>query len=215
MAGISGQIRATPSVSGPNVAKIVAAAVATAIIATACSSGTPNAPSTAQPPAPAAAAATLALSGQSNAEFLAPFLAATYPGSVVGDWESGLPIAFWQTTDRMWPPLAAALHQPLRAFVWYQGESDYREPAAYGTALAELLGRVRAEAHDPQLLLVVVRIAPEPAFAGVRAAQEAFVAGDAHALLVSTDDLPFRPGEVHLTDDGYRTLAARLIAALR
>ena len=139
------------------------------------------------------------------------------PGRVVGFAQEGSYIRQWDEGTDFWNRLAPQLHQPLRAFVWWQGESD-RHPGMveiYGVKLQALVARVRYEAADPQLLVVICRVVNDPAFAGIRAAQEAYVATDPRAVLVSSDGLPLESaGSAHLSADGYREMAQRVLRAL-
>jgi hypothetical protein len=158
----------------------------------------------------------IVLSGQSNAENVAPFLANAYhPAQVISSTHSGNPIETWAPGKSNWTELARLLRQPLRAFVWWQGESDATS-ATYPADLTDLVARVRLANGTPNLLVVVIRILPLPHGSGasVRAAQEAFVQADVNAVLVSCDGVPAQPDGVHLTDAGYRQVAARIVAIL-
>lgn len=163
----------------------------------------------------------LVVAGQSNAVILAPVLAARYTPVVVSA-SSGRPIAVWSPIPA--PPFAfhpeyldlkaqLEAQRPFRAFVWWQGESDRTHPD-YAGALRELMGRVRSYSQQPDLPIILVRVLDMPSNASVRAAQEAFVASDSHAILISSDG--FRDGESdHLTVLGYEAIAARIVGALR
>jgi hypothetical protein len=173
-----------------------------------------GAPSAAAPSPPVTA---VLLSGQSNAGGVSPFLMAAYrPADVFVAAHGGEPIRKWAPGSLYWNELARLLRQPLKAFIWWQGENDL-ESTSYLADLADLVARVRATNHAPNLLVIVVRILPQPHDwgAGVRAAQEAFVQADANAVLVSSDGVPAQADGIHLADAGYRQVADRIVAVLR
>lgn len=181
-----------------------------ALLTSACAGSTMAPSVTPAPP--------VVLSGQSNAQFVEPFLRATYTGSVRVSAASGMPISAWDWTDlgssgASWRALEPLLTADLRAFVWWQGESDANNPQ-YAEELRALMDHIRAVAGR-QLPLVIVQVENTPELQNVRAIQAAYVANDPNARLVSTDGAPLRPGEVHLTDEGYRMVADRIVAALR
>lgn len=159
------------------------------------------------PPLPAVA---VVLSGQSNAVFEAPYLQSTVAG-VRATGTSGQAIAGWAPGGGDWTTLAATLAPgPLRAFVWWQGESDRLNPDYRGD-LTNLVARVRAVAGQPTLRVVIVQVLDLPQNASVRAAQRSFVIGDVNALLVSSD-IAQRDGLTdHMTPAGYSDVA-RLIS---
>jgi len=165
-----------------------------------------------------ARASTILISGQSNAGNVAPFLvSAYYPSAAVMSAHGGEPIRQWSEGSAYWNELTPLLRHPLRAFVWWQGETDGdRQTTTYLADLTDLVARVRATNGDPGLLVVVVRILPLPhdLGAGVRAAQEAFVRADANALLVSSDGAAAQNDGYHLTNTGYRQMATRIVGAL-
>lgn len=187
----------------------VLAVVVVALLAAGC-----GAPDTAQPSPPVSA---VVLSGQSNAGGVSPFLVAAYrPSDVFVSAHGGEPIRKWAPGSLYWNELAQLLRHPLKAFVWWQGESDLGS-TTYLADLTDLVARVRATSHTPDLLVIVVRILPQPhdSGAGVRAAQEAFVRADSNAVLVSSDGVPAQADGIHLTDAGYREVAARIVEVLR
>lgn len=173
----------------------------------------------AAPAAPERAAVVpIALAGQSNADFIRPYLtAAAAPAAVVGFAQDGSTIRQWaiEAPEGYWSRLVPALHQPLRAFVFWLGESNRDNVAEYAAMLPELFARVRREANDPRLLVVVCRVVDDPAFVGVRAAQAAYVAGDPESVLVSSDGVPREaPGSAHLSPAGYVEMSSRILAAI-
>jgi hypothetical protein len=165
----------------------------------------------------------VALAGQSNAMFLRPFLEAQYsPRRIVGYVQDGSRIRDWAEAGGNWKRLAPNLHQPLKAFVWWQGESDHDNPGRYLKELKAFIARVRREANDPNLLIVICRVVDDPTegFPEIRQAEEAFVRADGRAVLVSSDGLQLEHpdwlrGSAHLSPDGYTKMAARVVAAIR
>lgn len=188
-------------------AALVAASLVVACEATGPARSHPSPPQT-----------TILLSGQSNAVNLSPFLVGAYhPSLVVTSAYPGNPISLWTEGHPNWRVLAPLLRQPLRAFVWWQGETDAdARSTTYLADLTDFVARVRLANHAPDLFVIVIRILPLPQGAGasVRAAQEAFVQADTNAVLVSSDDVPALPDGYHLADAGYRQVAARIVAAL-
>lgn len=161
----------------------------------------------------------LALAGQSNADFMRPALATAYaPGLVTGFAQNGSRIQEWDAGTAYWTNLQPSLHQPIRAFVWWQGESDRGADDApvYAAKLRAFLARVRQEAHDPHLLIVLCRVVNDPVFASIRQTQEAYVVSDPRAILVSSDGLPLEfEGSAHLSPAGYASMSQRILDALR
>jgi hypothetical protein len=160
-----------------------------------------------------AAGTTLVLSGQSNAMYFAPFLAAAYPHEVASVVEPGKPISDWGPDRPGYTALLPLLARPVRAFVFWQGESD-RHTATYLGDMQSLAARIRAANANPILLVIEIEVLNLPQNASVRAAQEAFVRSDAHAVLVSSDSGSELGASDHLTSDGYRIVASRVVAAV-
>lgn len=189
--------------------------IVVALLAAACG-GSSTAPTV---PPPVVHVLPVALAGQSNALFIGPYLTqAAAPGAVVGFAQDGSAIAQWAPGSAFWLALAPTLRQPLRAFVWWQGESDRLTPERYQGDVAAFVARVRVEAGDPRLLVLICRVVDDPAFVGIRAAQAAYVATDARAVLVSSDGLAKEFGEgvgsAHLSPEGYRLMAQRILTAI-
>ncbi len=160
----------------------------------------------------------LTLAGQSNAEYLSPYLTAVYPGAVRTAAVSGEPISYWDWTDpgtsgAGWRALAPSLSADLRALVWWQGESDRGNPR-YAADMARLFAHIRQVAGNAHLPILVVQLENVPEFQDLRAAQVDAISADPDSRLVQTDGVPLRPGEVHMTDDGYRTMSDRIVTAL-
>lgn len=164
----------------------------------------------------------IVLAGQSNAFFIQPFLAqAAAPVPVSGFAQDGSWITQWavDAPEGYWQRLAPSLHQPLKAFVWWQGESDWNAADVYLSRLIEFLQRVRREANDQNLLIVICRVVDDPAFPGIRADQEAYIKRDPRSVLVSSDGLPrehpdWASGSAHLSSDGYVVMSQRILAAI-
>lgn len=159
------------------------------------------------------------LSGQSNAlpDHLGGPLQTAYAPGVVNVSQGATAIRAWGPGGPLWAELEPQLHQPLTAFIWWQGESDAVEGGDhYAADLQNLIARVRAANANPRLLVVVVKIIPYAPGAPlhdtslVRAAEEAFVASDPHSAIVRVDDLPSDGGN-HLLPPAYPTVASRVV----
>lgn len=92
--------------------------------------------------------------------------------------------------------LAAVMPGAVRGVVWYQGESNVGRPAEYADLLAAMITDWRSGFGDPVLPFLVVQLPnyqerkpSEAGWAGIRAAQDKVVRGDAHAHLAVTIDL--------------------------
>lgn len=155
----------------------------------------------------------LVMSGQSNAELGAPALTTLHPDTAVSAL-SGTPISEWNVGNASWVNLVPLLNAPMRAFVWWQGETDGAQGNPhYAADLAEFIARVR-RTRGVNVRVVIVRVVNLPEFSAVRAAQEAFVKADSNARLVDTDAYRLSPpGNAHLTDEGYTAVAALIRAA--
>ena len=120
----------------------------------------------------------------------------------------------------MWITLVPTLTTDVSRFIWFQGESDADlglEPGAplttaYLGRLRDLVARIRA-LTNPDLFVVVCGLTNYPdgqqRFDAIRAQQQLFAATDRNAIYLSTLDLPSEQSQ-HLTDEGYRLLAARI-----
>ena len=196
--------------------------IGVAVLCVACSAN-PNAPSVPAVPT----ITTLILSGQSNAVQLRPHLEDAYRaiGRVDGYAYGGLPIAHWfvdvSSYDfEPWPHLAPTLHQPARAFIWWQGESDATDPTRsdptrYADTLSALFARIRSESGDLALFVLVCQIRDNHVedTSAIREQIQRAVSRDPRARLVPVDDLPF-VDTFHLTPAGYDAMARRLISLL-
>lgn len=181
------------------------------------------------PSRPSRPSTTLLLSGQSNAVQLRPYLEEAYTaGRVDGFAYGGSSIDWWlrlppwgpETRYSPWDDLVPTLHQPARAVIWWQGESDAvdpvrNDPSTYADRLGTLLAKIRAEAQDPRLFVIVVQIRENHVLdtSVIREQLALVVSRDPRSVLVPVDDLP-AVDSFHLSPEGYRMMAARIIAAL-
>jgi hypothetical protein len=143
---------------------------------------------------------------------------------MVGYAMGGQPISFWhrgQPGDLGLMPLIENVGQKAGVFLWYQGESDTLNEmtlAGYVSELKQLVGRVRKQANNPNLLVVIVQLgaytkAGMSGFTTIREAQRQFVAGDPHALLVPA--LGRTLGDaIHMDNAANRELGAEIGRAL-
>lgn len=184
-----------------------------AILCSACA-GSPTAPASsaiaATPPGD-----TWLVSGQSNAMNLTAPLRALHP-SLISVAETGMPISGWAPGQPTWLQLEPQLRQPLRAFIWFQGESDWQAsdtpPAGYEAALRSVFARVRQANGNPKMLIVVCGLATRYV-RSIGSVQQAIVAGDADMIYVRSDDLP-NDGSTHLFGDGLPMMARRVADAI-
>ena len=156
------------------------------------------------------------LVGQSNALYVAPELEHAYTrGPLETIAAIGVPIQHWNEQDGpLWPDTARALdRRPVRAIVFWQGESNVNHSGRYLADLRELIARMRARLRNASVRVVIVRVLEKPENAGIRAAQDEFTRTDANAVLISTDGLGLDTSD-HLTAAGYRATAERVAAAL-
>lgn len=181
----------------------------------------PLQPSPVPTPVAPVAVGRVVLSGQSNAVLIRSFMEGAYKGRVTTVAADGSRIAEWEVGTENWNALIPALHEPMRAFIWWQGESDYRDPVNYEAKLRAFLVRVRAEAGNSRLPVLLVRIVDDqwPGVPEIRAEQNSYARSDAQVILVSSDELPrehpeWATGSMHLSESGYQTMTTRIIAAL-
>jgi len=116
----------------------------------------------------------------------------------------------------------------LAGFFWMQGESDARSASEqpgmsllYRQNLEALIEEVRLKFDKLDLPVVIARIAvPEVDTRGrhfayrdtVREAQQAIAEADRYVALISTDDLPRQPDDLHFTAQGQWEMGKRFIA---
>lgn len=117
----------------------------------------------------------------------------------------------------------------LAGFFWIQGESDAKssseQPAialAYYQNLKALIESIRRKFDCPFLPVVIARIAvPEVDARGrrfsyrniIRGAQEALARNDNFIGMISTDDLPKQPDNLHFTSQGQLEMGRKLAEA--
>ena len=164
------------------------------------------------------------LAGQSNALFVRPYLEAGYTsGRIDGFAQDGSRIAEWHP-ESAYTGNSSRRPCTSRCARLYGGKAKATTgtPPEYLTALRAFIDRVRREAHDPNLLVVLCRIVddPTPGWSDIRRAQETLAATDPHIVLVSSDGLPkehpdWPRGSAHLSPDGYRAMAQRVVEAIR
>lgn len=210
------------------------------VITVACGSTPSVLPTAPEQPIPAPApvpvvptVTTLLLSGQSNAVLVRPFLESAYTvgkvdgwaygGTEIGQWLTETPWTWATFGFSPWTYLKPTLKQEARAFVWWQGESDARDsyrpnPYEYRGKLAQFITNVRAENGQGDLFIVVCQIlegtdAEAADTAVIRDQLRAYVVSEPRSVLVSSDGLAKRDTQ-HLTDEGYKEMAQRIIAAL-
>ncbi len=136
-------------------------------------------------------------------------------------------ISLWRADQDGWSRLRARIRsdgQAATTFLWWQGEAEAasNQATGYAAALADLVRRVRDEAHNPSMRVVVIALADAPypdlrkGYERLRNEQRTFVANDGRALIVSAEGLPLNPDKpYHLTVSGYAELGRRVAAAMR
>jgi hypothetical protein len=166
----------------------------------------------------------LGLSGQSNAGRIRPFLEAR--ATVAGNAAAGTGISCWADVphvDNDYAGLCWAGLQPLLAarrdfdaFVWWQGDTELDHPTTYTAALADLVRRVRADTQNPRLLIVVLQLGAvngdDPEGAGAQA--RTWAQRDPDAIYLETRDKEYQADRQHMTDQGYRDVVERIVAAV-
>lgn len=107
----------------------------------------------------------------------------------------------------------------IRGFYWCQGENDANSEAnadAYDTNLATFMAQFRSD-YGANLPIVLNRLhvnSDEPFVANLRASQDAFVAGDAHAAIFSVDDQALKADNVHFPTATQLVAGARAATAM-
>lgn len=162
---------------------------------------------------------SLAISGQSNSAKLRPYLEAK--ASVVGYsqvttlspcWDN-VPVVDNDYAGVCWVNLKPLLHTPhLDAFVWWHGDADSGLPG-YGARLSSFLARVRQEAQNPSLLIVIPELGPVNGDAedGPGAEAKRWTETDPHSLFIPTRDIGFDYDRQHMTPDQYQAVAERIV----
>lgn len=169
------------------------------------------------------------LSGQSNAVGLKPPLTAF--ATITGAQQNSQPIQAWDSGQPLWTALETSLRsQPISAFIWWQGEANTDDVAGYPARLDNLLARVRAITGSVPVILCGVNAAP--GFDPFRTMQQQYAASHTGIIYAPSNDLPrpvggdwdvptqqiLPPGitdSPHLTEEGYRLMAARIAARLK
>ena len=128
----------------------------------------------------------------------------------------------WSQNGSCWLTLRPQLAPRLDAFVWWQGEYDaILDPPTpievYAQRQTDLITRIRSANGNPRLLVVVLQMGPMfdgPRGGTIGPAYQQFkrewAAADVNAVYVPTADLAWRTDEVHMTDQGYRDVSARI-----
>jgi hypothetical protein len=168
-------------------------------------------------PAPTVAATnTWLVAGQSNALNLAPYIRVIHPDTL-SSAETGMPISGWAPGQPSWLALEPLLRRPLRAVIWFQGESDWQAadtpPPGYDATLRDLFARIRQANNNPTVLIVVCGLATRYV-PSIGSAQQAVIASDPNAIYVRSDDLP-NDGSTHLSSEGLPLMAQRVADAIR
>ena len=143
---------------------------------------------------------------------------------MVGFASGDKPISYWHPGQPGAKGLMSRIElagQGAHAFLWYQGESNTRDPqevASYAEELKKLVARVRKQAGNDKLSAVIVQLGAfardqEHDLSGLREAQRQFVIADGNALLVPAIGRTLKDG-VHLDDAGYRELGREIGRAL-
>lgn len=141
----------------------------------------------------------------------------------LGFASGGKPIQFWdpgKPGDKGLFPRIKKVGQGARVFLWYQGESNSGKPeevATYKSDLKKLVQRVRKQAANPQMTVVVIQLGAFTRegrdFMGMREMQRQFVIEDGNALLVPALGRPLKD-TVHLNNKGYQELGREIGRAL-
>lgn len=143
---------------------------------------------------------------------------------MLGFASGGKPISYWHPGNPghvgLMPRIKKA-GQGAGVFLWYQGENNTipgTSAADYMKELQEHIARVRQQANNPQMLVVVVQLGPDTraensGYMTLREAQRQYVVGDPRAILVPALGRTLKD-TVHLDNAGYRELGAEIGRAL-
>ena len=113
------------------------------------------------------------------------------------------PRVLWNEMLAPWTPYA------MRGFIWYQGESNVADGAAYASKMRALLNGWTEEFANPDLKLRFVQIAPwgNTGVPALQMAQAAFAAGEPRAAMAVANDV----GNLHdIHPNGKETVGQRL-----
>lgn len=164
-----------------------------------------------------AAASVIALSGQSNALKIRPYLADALrsSGKSLSGWQKGAqPISVWDAGQPGWIGLAPTLGPQVKALVWWQGESDGENgvSAGYQSRLASFISRVRVAVGNPDLPVYMIEVGSNPLFAQIGPQQAAYCATDSNCHFIAASALPAYVS--HMDAAGYTTVATLLAGML-
>ncbi len=142
---------------------------------------------------------------------------------LTGYASGGQPISHWNDGQPGMNALNASIKEQgegAGVFLWYQGENDGAsgmDAKTYQTKLTELAGKVRTQAKNPKMLVVIVQLGiwknTTGDFMPIREAERQFVIADGNALLVPALGRPMQDG-VHLNREGYFALGKEIARAL-
>ena len=189
-----------------SVAFLRAVMVSLGVLVLGCGGGgggaSPTAPGPVVPPAPSGP--RLLVAGNSNAYFLAPYLAGAIDQSNIDG-----SIDFWLAS----PAFADAARLPnLAAMVWWQAGSDIFTPGDEYTDKLRRVIRI-ARAGQADLPIRIIELPDLPNRRVLRDAQRQ-VASDPGVELIPTMDLPLADAAGHFTPAGYQTVRDRLYRSL-
>lgn len=157
----------------------------------------------------------IAITGQSNAWLLEPFLKSLYP--IIGYSKTSQAIKEWDIDGPMWKDLSANLSgRSATAFVWWQGEGDCStfetNPDFYFyNKLDDVMRRVwNIIGHVPTY---VVNLGPY--CTGFKTKTELINWSNSNANLLTYDASYYQADGIHMTDDGYRSVAADIVSKVK
>ena len=171
----------------------------------------------------------LALSGQSNADRIRQFLETR--ATVVGYAAASTAIApCWSDVEPVakdaqgnapndgicWHQLRPFLTPNLDAFVWWHGDAD-DIGSPYGVRMADLFRRVREAAKNPRLPIVILQLGPVNSEApdSPSGQARAWAQSDPDAIWMETRDIGYDVDRQHMTPEGYRAVAERIVAVVK
>ena len=89
---------------------------------------------------------------------MAKYTAALAQAKSNGKKEPQKPYTFWRYSSLYNGMIAPLTGFPLRGVVWYQGETNAKDPKGYRTLLPTLINDWRAQWHDPALPFLLVQL---------------------------------------------------------
>lgn len=148
--------------------------------------------------------------GQSNMTNTVPFFIARVK-TMRGFAEGAQPISYWDVGANGWTQLNAAIagHSELRAFIWFQGETDNGgDMATYTAKLVNLISRVRLSiGTNLEVFLTLLN----PQYVGSNGAIASACAQIANCALIHTADLEWAADNIHLDNVGADAYVVRVI----